>query len=382
MQNTSDYYKNVYANNHYAEVRLEVYSSDGNTLIHTFGMNRLVSMQTTRSGLPDDGFTVGACIAGQIDVVLYPTDSNGNEVTIPSAARLVPKYRIWFSDDPERAPSEWIKKGVYWLDERKKDTISGKVSLHGYDAIRIFDYMVTTIRSQNQSGLNPVTPPEEVTRMVTTTVQDVDVMDYIAQVCNITVDPRTYNVITGSYYVNSAYKDYTARQVLSYIAQPYCASFVMSDEGKLLAIDIEAICSLNAPIVEDIQGAVTDFKKYDPHKNVSMVIINGVEYPSATPGYYKSGANGGTVIELVNPWGTQAMADDIRAKLFSYSYQPYEATGAKIDPAVEIGDKITVMNFSNGLFMQTLNFDVSMTSQKIGAPSSGEITSEIESYVI
>ena len=61
---------------------------------------------------------------------------------------------------------------------------------------------------------------------------------------------------------------------------------------------------------------------------------------------YSAGDDTGSVLEVNVPNGTPALAYALldKLKLRGYRYQPFEADGAIVDPAIEIGDNITANN--------------------------------------
>lgn len=89
---------------------------------------------------------------------------------------------------------------------------------------------------------------------------------------------------------------------------------------------------------------------------------------------YEAGS-GDTVFEVYCPWGTQAMANAILADVQGFSYRPYEATGAILDPAAELGDAVTVGGVYGGIYDQKIDFTPIMAS-KIAAPQDKAIDNE------
>ena len=90
---------------------------------------------------------------------------------------------------------------------------------------------------------------------------------------------------------------------------------------------------------------------------------------------YTAGRNTGRTLELTCPWGSQAMADNILAHIKGYQYQPYSAAGAKLDPATELGDGLTINGVYGGLYRQEMQFD-SLCISSIEAPHDEEIDHE------
>lgn len=80
---------------------------------------------------------------------------------------------------------------------------------------------------------------------------------------------------------------------------------------------------------------------------------------------------------LVKPSQRQTVADALLAKVYGFSYQPYEAGRAILNPAAELGDAITAFGIYGGLYKQTLTFGRLMRAD-IGAPLEEEIDSEFQ----
>lgn len=92
---------------------------------------------------------------------------------------------------------------------------------------------------------------------------------------------------------------------------------------------------------------------------------------------YSAGDRTGTVLEITNEWGSQAQADAIYQKIRGFQYQPYRATGSQLDPAVEIGDAVTVKDTYGGVFKKTVSFG-RYASTDIEAPSKEEVEHEFQ----
>ena len=91
--------------------------------------------------------------------------------------------------------------------------------------------------------------------------------------------------------------------------------------------------------------------------------------------YYSAGTTTGSVLELDNPWGTQAMANAILSTISGYQYRPMSADGALLDASSEVGDGISV----NGVYSVIARRDTkfgSLLVSDIAAPSDGELGHE------
>lgn len=91
--------------------------------------------------------------------------------------------------------------------------------------------------------------------------------------------------------------------------------------------------------------------------------------------YFFAGDETGRVLEADNPWATQAMAESVLASISGYSYQPFEAGSAILDPAAELGDGVNVGGVYGPLASITTRFDA-MCAADIAAPADEEIDHE------
>lgn len=100
---------------------------------------------------------------------------------------------------------------------------------------------------------------------------------------------------------------------------------------------------------------------------VTLIVDNDTQYTT--------GDDTGKTIEKTVPWASQEMADAILAKIKDYSYRPFSATNAIINPAAEIGDGVTV----NGLYSVIAQLDTDfsgMSTSQVTAPGTDEIEDE------
>lgn len=90
---------------------------------------------------------------------------------------------------------------------------------------------------------------------------------------------------------------------------------------------------------------------------------------------YIAGDDSGRTIEVSNPFGTQAMANKLLARLSGFQYQPYTASGALLDPSAEIGDFANMADAFGGIFSRDIKFGRLMKSD-ISSPTDEEIDHE------
>lgn len=89
------------------------------------------------------------------------------------------------------------------------------------------------------------------------------------------------------------------------------------------------------------------------------------------------GNNTGQTLEFDNPFGSREMAQNILNRLSGYQYQPYQADGALLDPAAEIGDAVGTATSYGGLFTRSRKFGRLMKAD-ISAPHDEEINHEFK----
>lgn len=91
--------------------------------------------------------------------------------------------------------------------------------------------------------------------------------------------------------------------------------------------------------------------------------------------YYSAGNTNGSVLEVENPWGTQAIANGMLAAITGYAYRPMQADQTLLDPAAELGDAVTVNKVYSVLAKCDTTFGSLLTSD-IAAPNDGELNHE------
>lgn len=225
---------------------------------------------------------------------------------IPKRAKVVVQYRLMLDD----ARTDYIPKGTYWINTREKD--GRYLKLTCYDAMLM----------AQQDYLGDVTAddwPQQETACVTE----------IAQRIGVEIDPRS-QIGTGDNHKVSMPVGRTMREVLEQIAAANGGNWCITPAGKLLLVPFAGTGDVlpavsGAPDCGDVQ-AITGVR----------VVRNDTDTPLL------AGDETGTVLEVENENGTQALADELAKKLAALPYAPYTCDQRYIDPVAEAGDKITV----------------------------------------
>lgn len=225
---------------------------------------------------------------------------------IPKRAKVVVQYRLMLDD----ARTDYIPKGTYWINTREKD--GRYLKLTCYDAMLM----------AQQDYLGDVTAddwPQQETACVTE----------IAQRIGVEIDPRT-QIGTGDNHQVSMPVGRTMREVLEQIAAANGGNWCITPAGKLLLVPFAG--------TGDVLPAVSGAPDCGNVQTITGVRV--VRNDTDTP--LLAGDETGTVLEVENENGTQALADELAQKLAGLQYAHYTCDQRYIDPVAEAGDKITV----------------------------------------
>jgi hypothetical protein len=107
--------------------------------------------------------------------------------------------------------------------------------------------------------------------------------------------------------------------------------------------------------------------QFDGFSRVVIIVSDEIEYTAGT--------DSGRTLRLTCPWGTPEMAQNILESVRGFQYQPYEAQGAILDPAAELGDGVTANNVYGGIYTKKIKFGSLMTAT-VAAPEDEEINHE------
>lgn len=83
----------------------------------------------------------------------------------------------------------------------------------------------------------------------------------------------------------------------------------------------------------------------------------------------------GRTLEFDNPFGNEAMAQRILSSLNGFQYRPYDADGALLNPAAEIGDALETTTSYGGIYTRDRNFGRLMKAD-VSAPCDEEVDHE------
>ena len=249
MQTTSALYKEIIAGDHWFETSLVIgdefylideslnYITFGGTRIYYdsdsggYGENLLKEVKTTQHVFTDDKPAVGCCVSAEIDVTMIKPAA-----TIAKMSSMKPYVRVCSAEKQ----SEWIPKGVYYIDTRSDGESTDEIAFHGYDAMLKAE---TVLPTTGDVGAWPMT--------------DIVTVRFIAALMGVEVDPRTVGIVQRGYVVEYP-AGYSLREILGFIAGMYAGNFIMSDEGKLRLVRLNETGIETHYLVDNV-GSVIKF---------------------------------------------------------------------------------------------------------------------------
>ena len=224
MQTVSSTYQALLAANAAKEVKAVIAGT-------TYEQDKLVSVKTSVALM--QGLAAGNAVSAQLDLVIH------NPGTIPRMAEIDLYVRL----NDGTTQSEWLPKGVFFIDTREYDETADQLTIHAYDA------MLKTEQSFTQAGSQGEWPRTDIA-----VVKEIAYRIGLSASASATdgIDSRTLAILTNGYAVQypgitledgtpqySTDGAYSMREVLGYIGAMYGGNWCITDEGKLRLIAIE-----------------------------------------------------------------------------------------------------------------------------------------------
>lgn len=335
MYGTSELYKTIWADPiHQTEVKVDISGTE-------YNMGDIVSGTISGGVFSKPG--IGNCAARKLDLAILPKDA-----AIPRQAQMKVYVRLTLGDQV----SEWVPKGVFFISTRKKDKMTGSLTITGYDAMLKTEKAWPTSSSDYAEDAWPVS-------------QEDAVADIAARI-GVTVDSRT--ILSASFpveYPTGENGDLTMREILSGIAVSNAGNWVISDEGKLRLLPFAT------PAADDTVTVGVGKLDYGD----KLMAVSRVNLIVDSENQYSAGDDTGRMVEVSCPWGNQSMADSILSALGAYDYIPFSAVSSLLNPASELGDGITAGGVTSVMWSMRMGLD-RMCSTDISAPGGDEIDDE------
>lgn len=195
----------------WAEARRGAYTIETKVSIAgvEYNESELFSVSTSGGLFSSGTVCIGSCVAKEIDLTVKPKG------VIPRMAEI----KLYVRPVANGVVTDWLQKGVFYIDTRQEDKVTGLLTIHGFDAMLKSE---ETYLREVDTGTWPRSERVVVTE--------------IAQRMGVAVDSRTTLTDAGVPYPN----DYTMREVLGYIAVSRCGNWVITDAGKLRLVSLNS----------------------------------------------------------------------------------------------------------------------------------------------
>lgn len=303
MHNVSQKYYNILNSPHWAETVIQI-GGTGEVKIRNdiagtvYGADMITKISQKGDILNWEAPGIGNFVSRKLEFKMLVPDT-----AIGAMTRIVPYSRIANED----GASEWIPKGVFYIDSRKKemvDTEAATISITAYDA---------ALMAQSDYDTGALSWP----------ATDIAVVSDICQKMGITFDAT--GIDAG--FLISKPDEKSCLEVLQGIAALYGANFTLDDFGVMRLVILGTTGEATGIQCSSLKmGALAD-----PIGAVSLY---------ATDNVYSAGS--GVALNGESPWASGEAVKRALANVSGYRYLAFSAQNAIIAPHMELGDTVTV----------------------------------------
>ena len=270
----------------------------------------------------------------------------------------------WLQSNATKQPNDtaWIPKGTFWINTREEDPLMNTVTLHCVDAMMFGE--------QDFIPEDSDLPPWNDETMRTVANMCVQKINASTTGVNVVFDNPNDIQNTAPYILNAPPVGYTVRQILSGIAAAHGGNFIITPQNHLRFIPL-----IPTDTEVDIQTNVSNFTLSKKYEAFGQVVFNFESDDGSTVSalYPNVDKPDGPVIEtkmlgMTNSGYATTIAQNVYNTIKTYLYSPYKASDAILDPAMELGDGLTI----NGLYTVIAVLDETcdgLYSANIEAPS-------------
>lgn len=308
--------------------------------------------------------TIGRCCTASVQFKIYPKGD------IPKAATVDAYCRLRSADG--NTVTSWLPQGKYYISTR-----SGKDLLQ----LNCLDRMIkagTTYRDKSAF----TSWPQTMTAIV----------NEICSIMGVSLDSRTEIKTGTSYTVDYPNDDVLISEVLGMIAAAHGGNWIFTESGKLRLVILASPAGDAAQI---LGTAHTGFTERGKEQTVSRIILT-----DDADNQFTAGDDTGLTINVKCNYATQAIASalcsaggipiengcvtipdasvtkglllipsgsvdkgkvdlETASTLYGVTYQPYTLSGAYLNPAIELGDTVSVTD-RKGTVRKVVVFSITM----------------------
>lgn len=328
--------------------------------------------------LCDSALSVGNCTAASLRFSVLTED------VIPPSSQVVIRARLRRGENV----TEYKEFGTFYIDRREEQ--EGLITLQCFDAML----------KASQQYADPSDPEDRIGWPKSMK----DCVEEIAYRIDVELDPRTVIRTSAPYQVS--YPDrLSMQQVLGHIGACHGGNWTITPENKLRLVPLASPLAETFHIVDYEYNKIFTgggyrlvWKHAETGETVEHPAGGGlVQVPVVTGsiatgasvtvtrttvgvdedlGYTKGGSTGGELRIEDNPYGCQAVCEDLYEQYNGLEYAPFVLTGACFDPCAELGDWLLCGDkVRSVLYKQTLTFGTDFRAD-CEAPYQEEVSSE------
>ena len=347
MKDIQGSYSEIFADpHHWAEHRVTIGDA-------VYGMESIVRLKTPGQLFDTGSPGIGSAVSREMELEFLPGDN-----TIPTSAKCVVETRIAATDEDtgETTWSTWIPMGTFFIDSRTYDETGDVLKIHCYDTMLKTEYVYLDKHLDQDNAESWPMSARTVFQNIAGDIGATGIMGIIQRI------PATWRI---SYPSNS-----TARDILRQIAVAMGGNFIIDDYGNLACPELNQ----SATVAQDLGLNVGSLSRGVDSASFTRVRITGITGVDGVT-EYTAGDDTGLTIEGECPWGTQAIADSVLAKVKGWVYRPFTASEALLEPAVELGDTVQINGWKSIVAKLDRTFD-KMCDATLSAPDDEELNHE------
>lgn len=210
MQTVDSTYKRIFRDPHHIT---EVRAVAGGV---TYGIDKIYSARRERGLFAGSFPSIGNCVSATLELTIIP------ESRVDRLAPIAISTRLVTFDGTES--TDWRPAGTFYADTRAEAQGGEEKTFTAFDALMKADI-----------------PYLENAQVSSWPADDDDVAADIAALIGITLDSRT---VLAGYEVPTPEQDWTAREVLGWIAAANCGNWIVTDDNKLYLVPFRGVTSL------------------------------------------------------------------------------------------------------------------------------------------
>lgn len=277
--------------------------------------DQILSVEQSR-GVIDGTLSIGNTVSSELIASFIPNDVP-QEINLEDEVKLEVRIKTLYD-----GATEWFPFGTFYIDEAVMDGVYLKISC--------FDKLAF-LNKPFKGG---------------SSISSSEALDIILSEAGLTLDNRS---VLGNYQLKNANR-LTSRQVLGYIGSLNAGNWYVTEENKLRHI----VPGVNPNSILTIGKDNTKKLATKPIMSFGKITVK----TSTDQAISYSAGSGPGEFEVYNPWGNQDMADRILSVMNGYKIYPGDVGSTEINPAIEIGDTITVDG--NKVQLSLVNYNARM----------------------